>query len=101
MDLSVECTKAMGAVYVIIRTDALSKDEPRTLWEALSLAVRARFRYRQRASLIPVSHLEFIMAVAAVPRGYHTVTPYLLVRGATRAIEFYKKAFGATDCHAM
>jgi PhnB protein len=32
-----------------------------------------------------------------VPDGYHTVTPYLIVRDAAGAIEFYKKAFGATE----
>ena len=32
-----------------------------------------------------------------IPEGYHTVTPYLYVRDAARAIEFYKKAFGATE----
>jgi len=31
-----------------------------------------------------------------VPDGYHTATPYLIVKGATQTIEFYKKAFGAT-----
>jgi len=35
------------------------------------------------------------MAVKPVPDGYHTVTPYLVVRGATRTIEFARKAFGA------
>jgi uncharacterized glyoxalase superfamily protein PhnB len=35
------------------------------------------------------------MAVKPVPEGYHTVTPYLVVRGAARTIEFLKKAFGA------
>ena len=33
----------------------------------------------------------------AVPKGYHTVTPSIFVRGAERAIEFYKKAFGAQE----
>lgn len=37
------------------------------------------------------------MAVSPVPAGYHTVTPYLTVRGAAQAIEFYKQAFGATE----
>jgi PhnB protein len=32
-----------------------------------------------------------------VPEGYHTVTPYLAVKGATEAIGFYKSAFGATE----
>lgn len=33
--------------------------------------------------------------VSAIPKGYHTVTPYLIVDGAAKAIEFYKKVFGA------
>jgi PhnB protein len=37
------------------------------------------------------------MAVSPIPPGYHTVTPYLCIKGAARAIEFYKKAFGATE----
>ena len=32
-----------------------------------------------------------------IPEGYHTVTPYLIIRGAADAIEFYQKAFGATE----
>jgi PhnB protein len=37
------------------------------------------------------------MAVKPIPDGYHSVTPYLIVRDAARAIEFYKRAFGATE----
>src|ERR1700694_80626 len=32
-----------------------------------------------------------------IPDGYHTATPYLIIGGAADAIEFYKKAFGATE----
>ena len=32
-----------------------------------------------------------------IPDGYHTVTPYIAVDGAADAIEYYKKAFGATE----
>jgi PhnB protein len=32
-----------------------------------------------------------------IPEGYHTATPYLIVSGAAAAIEFYKKALGATE----
>ena len=35
------------------------------------------------------------MSVKPVPEGYHTLTPFLTVRDAARAIEFYKQAFGA------
>ena len=37
------------------------------------------------------------MAVKPIPEGYHSVTPYLIINGAADAIEFYKKAFGATE----
>jgi PhnB protein len=37
------------------------------------------------------------MAVKPIPDGYHTVTPYLAVDDAAEAIEYYKKAFGATE----
>ncbi|HZP17230.1 MAG TPA: VOC family protein [Terriglobales bacterium] len=37
------------------------------------------------------------MAVKPIPEGYHSVTPYLIVKGAARAIEFYKQVFGATE----
>jgi len=30
-----------------------------------------------------------------IPKGFHTVTPHLVVRDAARALEFYKQAFGA------
>ena len=33
--------------------------------------------------------------VPHIPTGYHTITPYLIVKGAARAIEFYQKALGA------
>jgi PhnB protein len=36
-----------------------------------------------------------------IPDGYHSVTPYLIVKGAAQAIEFYKKAFGATELMRM
>ena len=35
--------------------------------------------------------------VKPVPVGYHTVTPYLMFSGASAAIEFYKKALGASE----
>ena len=37
------------------------------------------------------------MSVKPIPDGYHTATPYLIVKGAADAIEFYKNAFGATE----
>jgi PhnB protein len=37
------------------------------------------------------------MAIKAIPDGYHSVTPYLAVRDANRALAYYKEAFGATE----
>lgn len=34
---------------------------------------------------------------SAIPAGMRTVTPYLVIDGAARAIDFYKKAFGAKE----
>src|SRR5437660_5796057 len=36
-----------------------------------------------------------------IPSGFHTVTPYLTVRDAAAAIEFYKKALGAEEIMRM
>ena len=33
--------------------------------------------------------------VSNPPKGYHTVTPYMIVRGAVAALDFYARAFGA------
>lgn len=37
------------------------------------------------------------MTVSKIPQGYHAVTPYLVIPGADRAIDFYKQAFGAKE----
>ena len=41
------------------------------------------------------------MAVKPIPEGYHSVTPYLILDDATRALEFYKKALGAVELLRM
>ena len=39
--------------------------------------------------------------VKAIPDGYHSITPYFTVRDAARAVEFYKRAFGAIELMRM
>ncbi len=39
--------------------------------------------------------------VNPVPAGFHTVTPHLVIQGAAKAIDFYKKAFGAKEIMRM
>jgi PhnB protein len=40
-------------------------------------------------------------ATKPTPSGYHTITPYLSVKDAAKAIEFYKRAFGAEETVRM
>ncbi len=40
-------------------------------------------------------------AVKPIPENYHAVTPYLVVQGAAKAIDFYKKVFGAQEIMRM
>lgn len=40
-------------------------------------------------------------SVKPIPDGYHSVTPYLIIKGAADAIEYYKKAFGAVELFRM
>jgi PhnB protein len=39
--------------------------------------------------------------VKPIPDGYHSVTPYLIVKGGAEAIDYYKKAFGAVELFRM
>lgn len=41
------------------------------------------------------------MAVKPIPDGYHSVTPYLIVDRGAEAIDFYKRAFNATELFRM
>ena len=41
------------------------------------------------------------MKVKAIPEGMHSVTPHLVCAGAAKAIEFYRKAFGAEEQSRM
>ena len=41
------------------------------------------------------------MPVKPVPDTYHTVTPYLIVKGAAPLVDFLTRAFGATEVHVM
>jgi PhnB protein len=39
--------------------------------------------------------------VSYIPKDYNTVTPYLVIKGAAQAIDYYKKVFGATETARM
>jgi len=59
---------------------------------------------RRQNCRVPLKTLEgTLMAgnVKPIPEGYHSVTPYLYVKGAAKALEFYKQALGATEKFRM
>lgn len=39
--------------------------------------------------------------VKPIPEGYHSITPYLAIKDAARAIDFYQRAFGAKEIMRM
>ena len=41
------------------------------------------------------------MSAKPIPAGYHTVSPYLAIKNAVQALEFYKKAFGAVETYRL
>ena len=50
---------------------------------------------------VPAKETAKAKKVQPIPAGYSAVTPYLSVRGAAEAIEFYKNAFGAKEIMRM
>jgi PhnB protein len=50
---------------------------------------------------VPAKRVAAAKKVQPIPAGYSAVTPYLSIRGAAQAIEFYKKAFGAKEIMRM
>src|SRR5258708_37238190 len=64
----------------------------------------SRFRRTGRlpsAISFPFKRGETMGSVKQIPEGYHNVTPYLFVRSAASAIDFYKSVFGATEIMRM
>jgi PhnB protein len=53
----------------------------------------------QQSTSFSTKHMESIMSAKPIPDGFHSVTPYLTVRGAAKVIEFLKQAFGAEISH--
>ena len=50
-----------------------------------------------KKSKVKKSKPKKVKKVAPIPRGFHTVTPYLTQDRAAEALEWYKKAFGAKE----
>ena len=62
---------------------------------------RAKAAARPRAAAKAARPSSAAKTVRPVPSGYHTVTAYLTVNDGARALEFYKRAFGASESQRM
>jgi PhnB protein len=49
------------------------------------------------ASIASIAQEDTMPSVKSPPEGYHSLTPYLIVAGAAKAIDFYKSVFGAVE----
>jgi PhnB protein len=66
-----------------------------------SIAWRPGLRIVARALHYRLKETIMATATKSIPDGYHSVTPYLIIKGAADAIDFYKKAFGAVELMRM
>lgn len=62
---------------------------------------RMQKRKRSKSRTATSRRRQTAKKVSPVPKGFRTVTPYLVFRGAAEAIAFYKKAFGAREISRM
>jgi PhnB protein len=51
--------------------------------------------------LVQIKEKSMAKATSPIPSGKHTITAHLALKDAAKAIEFYKKAFGAEACHCL
>ncbi len=65
------------------------------------MAKSAKTRNVRRPSRAAAAKAPAPKKVPPIPAGYHTVTPYLTVSDGARALEFYKRAFGARETERM
>jgi len=55
----------------------------------------------RKGDLVMKAAGKLTVAVKPIPEGYHSITPFLTVRGADCAIDFYRRAFGAKELGRM
>lgn len=60
---------------------------------------KQKTKFRETLETLGGQPEEIIMTAKPIPDGYHAVTPYLIVRGANKEIEFLKQAFDAKPSH--
>jgi PhnB protein len=59
--------------------------------------MKAKAKKKTAARRVPAKRAPAKKVVSPIPAGHPAVSPYLIVDDAPRALEFYKKAFGAKE----
>lgn len=76
--------RAMGKAKVSMKAKVKAKPKLKTIAKGKSKTkARAKASPRKKAKVSPI------------PKGYRSITPYLIIKGAAAAIDFYKKVFAA------
>ncbi len=60
-----------------------------------------RFAYISLTHLLLIFGGDTMAEISAIPAGFYTITPHIVVKDASKAIEFYKNAFGAEEIARM
>ena len=97
-------TRLDRAVAIKVMPAALAEDPPSPrVFAAVAFLQSRHIAFVVHTSTADVERdtEEARMAVQAIPEGYYSLTPYLVIKGAAEAIEFYTKVFGATEILRM
>lgn len=74
-----------------------NKAKTKTKTQSKSKTIKTKLKTKGRKASAKKTAVKRKKKVSAIPKGYHSITPYLIVDQAAKAIEFYKKAFGAKE----
>jgi PhnB protein len=80
----------------------VTKSVPANNKKSVMRAVAKKAPAKVSAKAVAIAKKKSVPAkVPPIPSGFTTVTPYLVIKGAAAAIDFYKKAFGAKEIHRL
>jgi uncharacterized glyoxalase superfamily protein PhnB len=94
---SVKNTKATIKTAAKKPSKALGKAGKAAPKVAAKAASKAKKLASKLGSLARAGRAKLAAAIEPAPARYHTITPFLNLKGAENAIEFYKRAFGAEE----
>ncbi len=86
---------------VKIRTKSKAKNQANIKSTAKTRMTKIKTGTKSKLNTKSKPKLKSRNQVSAIPKGYRTITPYLIIKGAEKAINFYKKVFNAKELMRM